>query len=203
MNSYTISRFDRLEKFLDSIQADVYEEPLDNKICIDDGIKQIKDKVRKDSVVLDVGCGQGYALKQFEELECNPIGITTGEEDYQKCKADGHDVRMMDMSFIEFEDDYFDFIWARHCLEHSVFPYFTLTELKRVCKPLGWLYLEVPAPDTVSSHEYNKNHYSVAQASFWFGLLDKSGWDAETSVSIDVSTTNGADIYYRFIARTK
>ena len=45
----------------------------------------------------------------------------------------------MDQSFLDFADDYFDFVWCRHCLEHSIFPYFTLQEIYRVIKNLYYL----------------------------------------------------------------
>src|SRR6185295_13701831 len=51
----------------------------------------------------------------------------------------GYDVRYMDQSFLDFPDGSFDAIWCRHCLEHSVFPYFTLSGFNRVVKPGGWL----------------------------------------------------------------
>ena len=81
----------------------------------------------------------------------------------------------MDQSFLEFADNYFDFVWCRHCLEHSIFPYFTLQEISRVIKPEGYLYIEVPVPDTSCQNQTNKNNYSVLGKSMWLDLIKRSG----------------------------
>ena len=80
----------------------------------------------------------------------------------------------MDQSFLEFADNYFDFVWCRHCLEHSIFPYFTLQEISRVIKPEGYLYIEVPVPDTSCQNQTNKNNYSVLGKSMCLDLIKRS-----------------------------
>lgn len=63
-----------------------------------------------------------------------------------------------DMSFLPVADGSFDAAWCRHVLEHSPFPYFTLSEMHRILRDDGPIYLEVPAPDTACHHERNPNH---------------------------------------------
>ena len=93
--------------------------------------------------ILDIGCGQGVALEIFKKHGFAPIGITLNKEDVAICQQKGYQVYQMDQSFLEFADNYFDFVWCRHCLEHSIFPYFTLQEIYRVIKPEGYLYQDL------------------------------------------------------------
>ncbi len=104
--------------------------------------------------VLDIGCGQGVALKHFAADKLNAVGIAIGE-DVRICCEKGYNAVEMDLSFLDFEDETFDLVWSRHVLEHSIFPYFSLAETYRVLKPGGILYMEVPAPDTAANHQSN------------------------------------------------
>ena len=115
----------------------------------------------------------------------------------------GFDVREMDQSFLDFADQMFDLIWCRHCLEHSVMPFFTLSQLVRVLKPLGGLYVEVPAPDTVAAHQTNKNHYSTLPASAWAQLILRSGVDPIRHLEIPLQIPIGVDRYWAFWGRKK
>lgn len=153
------------------------------------------------SKILDVGCGQGVALKLFTGKGFNPIGITLNTEDLAICHQKGFSVYEMDQSFLEFDEDEFDFIWCRHCIEHSVFPYYTLTELFRVLKPEGHLYIEVPAPDTSCRHQTNKNHYSVLSKSMWAELISRTGFNILEIIDIDFEDYPGPDTYYAFIQK--
>ena len=70
-----------------------------------------------------------------------------------------------------FEDESFDFLFVRHCLEHSPFPYLTLGEFHRVLKTGGKAYIEMPAPDNHRPLEYIANHYSIMGAKQWAALM--------------------------------
>ncbi len=147
--------------------------------------------------VLDCGCGQGVALKNFKERGANPIGITFGE-DYRACKQYGFDVYEMDQSFLDFQPNTFDVIWCRHALEHSLFPLFTLKGFYEALKPEGILYIEVPAPDTLAHHETNLNHYSCFTKSAWVSLLQRSKFKVVESSDILIKLQGGDDVYHSF-----
>ncbi len=102
----------------------------------------------------------------------------------------------MDQSFLDFEDESFDFIWCRHCIEHSVFPYFTLSEIFRVLKSKGYLYIEVPAPETSCKHQANKNHYSVLGKQMWLELFKRTGLIVLDVLDINFTTGAGPDTYW-------
>lgn len=149
--------------------------------------------------VLDVGCGQGVALKLFAAKGAEAVGVTLNQTDVDVCRALGYDVRKMDQSFLEFPEATFDVLWCRHCLEHSIFPYFTLSGFHRVLKPGGWLYVEVPAPDTPSAHQINGNHYSVLGKSMLGSLIERSGFRIADILDITFTVPAGPDAYWAFI----
>jgi SAM-dependent methyltransferase len=154
-----------------------------------------------DARILDVGCGQGLALAEFAARGLLPIGVALGREDVAACRMAGFDVREMDQSFLDFDDAEFDLVWCRHCLEHSIFPYFTLSEFERVLKPGGLLYVEVPAPDTSSAHQANPNHYSVLGKSAWLQLMSRSGFALVDQLDLDFTVPAGPDTYWAFVLR--
>jgi ubiquinone/menaquinone biosynthesis C-methylase UbiE len=50
----------------------------------------------------------------------------------------------MDITDIQYPDNYFDAIICNHVLEHVIDDYKAMTELHRVLKPGGWAVLQVP-----------------------------------------------------------
>lgn len=198
--------YSRLDKFIEERFKDVYDEPNLNSDFIDGAIESIENKISMFDSVLDVGCGWGYALKKFSDMGCKPIGITLCESDASKARAYGYDVHIMDMNFMDFEDQTFNVVFARHSLEHSLFPYFTLSEFSRVMKPKGLIYLEMPAPDTDANHCCNAQHYTVLNGTAWANLIFRTGFQDIESYIIDFELSNCGrpgeyDRYYRFIAR--
>jgi len=193
----------KLERFLEKIKNDTYPEPTSephlsitrrmfdyfNKKC----------SLPSGGKILDIGCGQGLALDLFTKKGFAPIGITLNSEDLSICRQRGYEVYEMDQSFLDFRDQEFDFIWCRHCLEHSIFPFFTLSEQFRVLKPKGYLYIEVPAPDTSCKHETNPNHYSALGKSMWAGLIKRTGFKMLDVVDISFKVPAGPDTYWAFI----
>ena len=171
--------FTRFIEFLQNIKdEDVYEEKTSkshNQIMTA-FISQIVMLIPKEAMILDVGCGNGFALEIFSKRGYNPIGITIGKEDYNLCKEQGFDVEIMDQSFLTFPEDMFDLVWCRHCLEHSIMPFFTLSEFHRVSKKNAHLFIEVPLPDTCFDHQKNPNHYSVLGKSSLLSLIERTGY---------------------------
>jgi SAM-dependent methyltransferase len=147
--------------------------------------------------VLDVGCGQGFALEIFKQANANAVGITVGE-DFRICKKKGLQVYEMDQSFLNFPPRSFDIIWCRHAIEHSLFPLFTLYGFADALRKGGLLYVEIPAPNTSAHHENNPNHYSVFTACVWSSLFSKAGFKIIESLDINLQVPCGPDIYHAF-----
>ncbi|OGR23531.1 MAG: methyltransferase type 11 [Desulfuromonadales bacterium GWD2_54_10] len=200
----TFNQLARLVSFIDKIESETYPET-PTIIHSEITAKMVdlllsKYAIRTDARILDIGCGQGPALDLFRDKGyVGAVGVTLNDEDVRICRENGHDVRKMDQSFLEFPNDSFNFVWARHVIEHSVFPYFTLTEFARVLSPGGTLYLEVPAPETSCHHETNSNHYSVLGRGAWLSLLGRCGFVIRDEVSYKFPTPMGPDEYWGFI----
>lgn len=186
MGVITLPKYDlaRLEKFLDDRRNEIHREYMANETFIDSAYNSVKDGLPKQGKALDVGCGHGYALDVLKNHGLTPVGITLFDDDYVRATARGHEVHYMDMSFLDFEPETFDVVWARQCIEHSIMPFFTLHEINRVLKMGGFLYIEVPAPNTVGINELDPNHYSVFGSKMWYVLLNKSGFNVVKSYSI-------------------
>ncbi|MBP2291349.1 class I SAM-dependent methyltransferase [Azospirillum rugosum] len=198
-----LSRYARLDDFLRKIRKDVYPEPQHpmHTTITQRMIDHLFGKYPEaNGRILDVGCGQGAALEEFRKRGAQPVGIALGE-DCEICRANGFDVHEMDQSFLDFPDRSFDTVWCRHALEHSVLPHFTLHGFHRVLRPGGYLYVEVPAPDTACRHQENQNHYSVMGPSMWVELIKRNGFALLDAISIDFETGMGPDVYHSFIAQ--
>lgn len=197
----------RLQQFLTRIAGETYPEcPSEVHSTISDGMLDRMFPVwnlSPGSAVLDVGCGQGLAMRRFLAHGLRATGITLNGHDVQACQTQGLHVEQMDQSFLDFTDATFDLVWCRHCLEHSVMPFFTLSEFRRVLKPGAWLYVEVPAPDTPAAHHTNANHYSVLGDAAWQQLIVRSGFVVADSLTIDFATPAGPDRYLAYNCRVQ
>ena len=190
--------YSRYDAFINSSYQDVYPEPPSEpatritKMAIEtlwnEGI------LKPGMKVLDIGCGQGVALQQFADLGLIPFGCALGA-DQQICQSKGYSVYELDQNFLTFEDQSFDFLWCRHVLEHSVAPLFTISEYYRLTRTGGYVYVEVPAPDTAAHHEANVNHYSVFGHSAWMSLFSRRGFTICRSVAINFNIPAGEDTH--------
>ena len=193
----------KLANFLGSVETDIYPEP-PSELHISLTKKMFdyflgRYPLAPACKILDVGCGQGLALELFKTKGFSPVGITLGSEDMFACRQKGYEVYKMDQAFLDFGNEEFDFIWCRHCIEHSIFPYYTLSEFFRVLKQKGYLYIEVPAPDTSCKHETNQNHYSVLGKSMWVELIKRTGFTVLDVVDISFQVPAGPDVYWAFL----
>lgn len=194
----------KLVSFIDKLEGETYPEaPSTIHTEITGQVLDVllpKYQLNQNAQILDIGCGQGPALNLFREKGyLSAVGITLNDEDLLICQQNGHNVQKMDQSFLEFPDASYDLIWARHVIEHSIFPYFTLSEFSRVLRPGGILYLEVPAPETSCHHETNPNHYSVLGLGAWKSLLKRTGIAVREEAKFAFTTGMGSDEYWGLI----
>jgi SAM-dependent methyltransferase len=203
-----------INKTLDLVKLKFYNEWLYTAHIYDEGdsglhsslTKQVVSayidplKLPKDAVILDMGAGPGYFLDEMKErgyTKCIGVGLSTKDNEIARSK--GHVIKEYDFTFIPQQEGWYDesvdFIFARHSLEHSPYPIFTLMEYNRLLKQFGKMYIELPAPGAQRKFEYNLNHYSVLGEDMIVALLERTGFkidffnimefDAEVNVSED------------------
>lgn len=103
----------------------------------------------KEANVLDVGCGSGLFMKPIISAGCeNCYGIDGPTEFGGFALKRGYkEVRQVEdlcSDSIPYEDGKFDLVVCKDVFEHLLDPLHTLSEMKRVLKPNGYLLLHVP-----------------------------------------------------------
>ncbi|MEW5727190.1 MAG: methyltransferase domain-containing protein [Pseudomonadota bacterium] len=195
---------ERLRVFLEGLRSQIYPEPegAESQDIIRHMVAQVLDltKLAPGARILDLGCGKGLALCLFGEAGMRATGITLGS-DARHCRDKGLDVIEADFSFLDFTDESFDLVWCRQALEHSVFPLFTLSEMRRILKSKAHAYVEVPAPETACRHEANPNHYSVFGKAAWLALFAKAGFSSTLVIDINYVVPAGPDTLWGFLLR--
>lgn len=161
--------FSHINKYLDALSKDIYAQPSDAGHL--DWAMDLKRLIpfKHIETVLDVGCGDGVIGKNLFAGR-SIAGITLNEIDF-----DNHvywPVYLCDMSFLDFKDESFDLIFARHTLEHSPMPLLTLMEWYRVSSK--YLLLVLPTPEYWGYG--GKNHYYVLDKQNWETLLSRAEW---------------------------
>jgi SAM-dependent methyltransferase len=182
------------------IQAHIYDE-LESQFHKDltkQIVEQVIDKINipKDAAILDLGCGPGYFLDEMKVREyTNLVGVTLSPGDIALCESKGHTIKKYDLSFLPQKDGYndesVDFIFLRHALEHSLWPFISLMEYNRVLRQFGKIYIEVPAPDSDRKHEWNLNHYSILGKEQLVALLHRAGFDINLFNNIEFELQMG------------
>jgi SAM-dependent methyltransferase len=181
----------RIDSYLTSLEGDVYPQPTGNdehpafaKQVIDSWMS----KLTGCNTVLDVGCGEGFCEDFFKEWGAKYEGVCLGD-DYLVARERGRNVKKMDFSFLEYEENSFDLVFSRHSLEHSPMPLLTLFEWARVTKQ--WLGLVLPHPDFYTYK--GLNHYAVMEKEQAVWLLDRAGfkvlWDEVGYISVVANKT--------------
>ena len=162
-------------------------------------VKQYIDplNLKKDSKILDLGCGPGYFLDEMKSRSYTDLtGVTLSPGDIKICEDKGHIIKKYDLSFIPQSEGYYDesvdFIFLRHALEHSPYPIFSLMEYNRILKQFGKIYIEVPQPDCDRKHEENLNHYSILGQNQLAALIVRTGFNIDRfeNFEFDLEVTN-------------
>lgn len=112
-------------------------------------------EVPKDfNTILDIGCNDGYMVKQFLDAGKNAVGVDEYIYPTDRLYTEEHglDTREMDMHCLGFDDESFDAVWCRHTLEHSFVPLQVLAEIYRILKKDGYLFVILPPPPDPPIH---------------------------------------------------
>jgi len=138
-------------------------------------IDYIIKKIPKDAEkILDVGCGTGYSTEKIRQKGHDVIGITISKKEVEIAKKRYPHLKIyqMDMHCLQFQDKYFDLVFARMVLEHSVAPYIAICEFNRVLKDNKFLLLINPHMKTLE----NPWHLFIPNCEQTIELLNKTGF---------------------------
>ncbi len=95
--------------------------------------------------ILDLGCGDGYAISIFKHYGFDDIvGVDIHPDKLKLAKKLSHNVFEGDMHNLPFNNEEFEVIFASHTLEHSHDLKIAIAEAKRVLKKDGCFFVIVP-----------------------------------------------------------
>jgi SAM-dependent methyltransferase len=129
------------------------------------------------SRVLDAGCGSGRTLEELGRYgEVFGVELDPGAAAVARDRGCG-EVLIGRLEELPWEDGYFDLITCLDVIEHTPDDRATLRELRRVCRPGGFLLVTVPAYQGLwSTHDVANHHYRrYSRARLRAAALD-AGW---------------------------
>ena len=93
---------------------------------------------------LDVGCGEGLIMLQAQQMGWDVYGVDIYDNRIDKAKGEMFHFTLGNLLEVSYPDDYFDAIYMDSVLEHVLNPVEYLSEINRILKPGGVLYIGVP-----------------------------------------------------------
>ncbi len=101
-------------------------------------------KLEKKQKILELGCGRGEFLNEFEEFGLDAHGVDIS--DYCKKFFPKLKFKKTDMANekLPFEDNFFDIIYSKSIIEHFYYPDKVFKEAYRVLKPGGLIITLTP-----------------------------------------------------------
>jgi 2-polyprenyl-3-methyl-5-hydroxy-6-metoxy-1,4-benzoquinol methylase len=111
---------------------------------------------------LDMGCGEGYMLKEAAVNGFEPYGIDIAYNLLPKYAERYHFTRGSIFE-AKFPDNYFSVVYMDSVLEHVPNPLETLAELKRILKPGGIMMVIVPNEDSTMNAVTKLAYYAALQ----------------------------------------
>lgn len=131
-----------------------------NKIVIDILKRSVADFCG--SRLLDVGCSEGAFLDYLNQNKINFTAIDSDQNAINFCKERGYGNRVKygNILNLEFPDNSFDIVTALDVIEHIKDDVVALSEIKRVCKKNGIIFLILPAHQWLwSSNDIAYHHW--------------------------------------------
>jgi 2-polyprenyl-3-methyl-5-hydroxy-6-metoxy-1,4-benzoquinol methylase len=115
----------------------------------------------KPGKLLDIGCGNGYFLKQMQQRGWDVVGTDFDEAAVNAVKQIGIDAYVGDLSTIKFEDNSFDAITLNNVIEHLYDPLGCLEKSRNLLRDGGQLTVITP-----NIESFGHSHFKQ----YWRGL---------------------------------
>jgi SAM-dependent methyltransferase len=136
--------------------------------------------------VLDAGCGSGRTMQELTGYG-QVHGIELSPEAAELARRRGHgEVKIGRLEQLPWESDTFDLVTCLDVIEHTPNDRLTLTELRRVTRPGGFLLVTVPAyPALWSYHDEANHHYRRYSRGMLRSSAAAAGWRVERMTSFN------------------
>ena len=136
--------------------------------------------------ILDAGCGSGRMLQELVRYgQVSGIELDPGAAEVARARGHG-EVRVGRLEELPWQAGSFDLITCLDVLEHTPDDRRTLTELRRVCAPGGWLLLTVPAYQALwSQHDVANHHFRRYGRRALLQAALQSGWTLQHLTSFN------------------
>jgi SAM-dependent methyltransferase len=136
--------------------------------------------------VLDAGCGSGRTLEELGRYgEVFGIELDPGAASMARERGCG-EVTSGRLEELPWEDGFFDLITCLDVIEHTPDDRVTLGELRRVCRPGGFLVVTVPAYQALwSSHDVANHHYRRYSRGRLRVAATEAGWRVRRMTSFN------------------
>jgi SAM-dependent methyltransferase len=130
--------------------------------------------------VLDAGCGSGRTLQELVDYG-QVSGLELNAEAAELARGRGlGEVMIGRLEELPWDDGTFDLITCLDVIEHVPDDVAALIELRRVCRPGGWLLVTVPAYQALwSRHDEANHHYRRYSRPRLRGAVAAAGWRIE------------------------
>ncbi len=135
--------------YLSPITIARYEELLDDF-----------EKYRKTNKILDVGAGCGFLLEIALARGWEVYGTEFTDDAVEYCKEKGIQMRKGSLDEVNFDPEMFDVVTSIEVIEHINNPNVLVSEMKRVIRPGGKVYMTTPNFNAVLRYRL-KSQYDV------------------------------------------
>ncbi|MEN8614427.1 methyltransferase domain-containing protein [Dehalogenimonas sp. THU2] len=110
----------------------------------------IENLIKKDGVVLDIGCGTGLITNKIATMRQRAVALDMNLWALNRMNGKPYIVKAQaDAELLPVQDDSVDLVIATEVIEHLENPIETLNEMIRACKPGGWLVGSVPSTNSI------------------------------------------------------
>lgn len=194
--------FGRLGALLDTVDA-ARTRPAETELC-SAIVVQMLERLKREGVIqpgqraLEAGWSSGRGAERLRDMRLDVECLRS----FPDAPVPKGAVRVLaDAAMTPFSDASFDLVWARQILQQSLMPYPTLCEYRRILKPDGHVYIELPAPDTARQHQAAAGNFSVLGHTQWVSLFLRAGFTVVWAVGLNHPVAEGKDVYWAFLLR--
>lgn len=136
---------------------------------------------------LDIGCGSGAYLRVMAKRGWKVWGVEPSRHGAQAGRSAGFEVFRGSLLEASYPESFFDYVRSNHSFEHMPNPVEALTEIQRILRPGGKLFIGVPNVDSLAFRLFGRYwwylgapiHTYSYSAKTITSLLERAGFHKE------------------------